>query len=101
MSIFYLILFSLCFSQNIYTDYLVISSDTIDVFSYQIPELYDGSISSPLLLTFHQWGGNENSNYCTKDSCASGLTCYNQPSMEEVTDTNYRNYRNINKRIRT
>jgi pimeloyl-ACP methyl ester carboxylesterase len=39
--------------------------DTIDIFSYQIPEFYDGSIPSPILVAFHQWGGNENSTYYT------------------------------------
>ena len=53
-------------SQGIYTDYLIENSDTLDVFSYQIPELYNENISHPLLLTFHQWGGNEDSNYSTE-----------------------------------
>ena len=56
--IIFFILLSFSFSQTIYTDYLVVSGDTIDVFSYQIPELYNESISHPLLLTFHQWGGD-------------------------------------------
>ncbi|MAQ43421.1 MAG: hypothetical protein CMG25_02915 [Candidatus Marinimicrobia bacterium] len=39
--------------------------DTIDVFSYQIPAFYDESIPAPILVAFHQWGGNENSTYYT------------------------------------
>ena len=64
--IIFFILFSFCFSQTIYTDYLVVSGDTIDVFSYQIPENYNPDNLHPLLVTFHQWGGNENSNYSTE-----------------------------------
>ena len=66
MIILYFILLTLCFTQTIYTDYLVVSNDTIDVFSYQIPENYNANIVHPLLVTFHQWGGNENSNYYTE-----------------------------------
>ena len=39
--------------------------DSIDVFSYQIPEAYDDGSAHPLLVAFHQWGGNENSTYYT------------------------------------
>ena len=61
-----ILLLSISISQDIYTDYIVEGQDTIDVFSYQIPSLYNEDISHPLLLTFHQWGGNENSNYYTQ-----------------------------------
>tara|TARA_Y100001970_G_scaffold267137_1_gene356684 strand:- start:3577 stop:4974 length:1398 start_codon:yes stop_codon:yes gene_type:complete len=63
--LFILYLISLCLSQDIYTEYLIIENDTIDVFSYQIPENYDNLISHPLLIAFHQWGGNQNSTYYT------------------------------------
>ena len=53
-------------SQEIFTDYLVEDHDTIDIFSYQIPEGYNSNNSYPLLVAFHQWGGNENSNYSTQ-----------------------------------
>lgn len=53
------------FSQEIYTNYLVENNDTLDVFSYQIPENYNDNNQHPLLITFHQWGGNQNSNYYT------------------------------------
>ena len=58
-------LISLCLSQDIYTEYLIMQGDTIDVFSYQIPAFYDESIPTPILVVFHQWGGNENSTYYT------------------------------------
>ena len=57
---------TLALCQDIYTDYLIEAGDTIDVFSYQIPESYDANNSHPLLIAFHQWGGNENSNYYTE-----------------------------------
>ena len=60
------ILFNDLYSQEIYVDYLIADNDTVDVFSYQIPDQYNENISHPLLLTFHQWGGNENSNYYTE-----------------------------------
>ena len=60
-----LLLLTLLFNQEIYTNYLIENGDTIDVFSYQIPENYNSNTPHPLLVTFHQWGGNENSNYFT------------------------------------
>ena len=63
---FIIILFTAITTQEIYTEYLIIDLDTIDTFSYQIPSDYDNNMSHPLLLTFHQWGGNENSNYYTQ-----------------------------------
>ena len=63
---FIIILFTILTTQEIYTEYLIIDLDTIDTFSYQIPSDYDNNMSHPLLLTFHQWGGNENSNYYTQ-----------------------------------
>ena len=62
----YFIAITIGLSQEIYTDYLIESGDTIDVFSYQIPETYNINNAHPLLVAFHQWGGNENSNYSTE-----------------------------------
>ena len=62
-SMLYILLLGLGFSQEITTEYLVENGDTIDVFSYQIPENYDFLNSHALLVAFHQWGGDENSNY--------------------------------------
>ena len=56
---------SLCFSQEVFTEYLLMDGDTVDVFSYQIPESYDGSSACALLVAFHQWGGSESSTYTT------------------------------------
>jgi pimeloyl-ACP methyl ester carboxylesterase len=59
-------MFTLIFPQEIFSDFYVVNSDTIDTFSYQIPENYTGETGVPLLVAFHQWGGNENSNYSTE-----------------------------------
>ena len=61
-----IITFEIILCQEIFTDYLVIDEDTVDVFSYQIPNNYNENNPVPLLVAFHQWGGNENSNYYTE-----------------------------------
>ena len=53
------------FSQSVYTEFVLMDGDTVDTFSYQIPSNYSGTDSVPLLVVFHQWGGNENSSYYT------------------------------------
>ena len=64
--IIYICFCSFLISQDIYTQYLIEDYDTLDVFSYQIPDIYDESIPVPLLVAFHQWGGNEDSPYYTQ-----------------------------------
>ena len=61
----YICLCSFLISQDIYTQYIGESHDTLDVFSYQIPTTYDESIPVPILIAFHQWGGNQNTPYNT------------------------------------
>ena len=56
----FLFLISLSFNQEIFTEYLILENDTIDVFSYQIPQNYNSNNQHPLVVTFHQWGGNQN-----------------------------------------
>ena len=56
---------STCLSQEIYTGYIIEGHDTLDIFSYQIPSNYLESNQHPLLIAFHQWGGNQNSPYST------------------------------------
>ena len=62
---YFITLISIISSQEIFTEYLIVEQDTLDVFSYQIPENYNNDIEHTLLVTFHQWGGNQNSNYYT------------------------------------
>jgi hypothetical protein len=57
---------SLVWSQDIYTEYLVIGEDSLDVFSYQIPENYNDLNTHSLLVVFHQWGGDEITPYYTQ-----------------------------------
>jgi len=64
-NLFILICLSVFYSQNIYTDYIIENGDTLDVFSYQIPSNYSDIQNHPLLIAFHQWGGNQNSPYYT------------------------------------
>ena len=52
-------------SQEIYTGYIIENTDTLDVFSYQIPSGYLDSNEHPILVAFHQWGGNQDSPYST------------------------------------
>ena len=68
LRIFWLSFYILGFvhSQTIYTEYVIMNNDTVDVFSYQIPFDYLGIEPVPLLVVFHQWGGNENSSYSTE-----------------------------------
>lgn len=63
---FTIIYFCIVHTQEIFTEYLVVEGDTIDVFSYQIPDGYSSESNAPLLIAFHQWGGNENSTYYTE-----------------------------------
>ena len=52
-------------SQDIFTEYIVNNEDTVDVFSYQVPSLYSENQNHPLIVAFHQWGGNQNTPYNT------------------------------------
>ena len=60
-----ILLLTFGYSQEILTEYLVQDQDTIDVFSYQIPQGYSAGQLHPLLIAFHQWGGSESSSYYT------------------------------------
>ncbi|MBC8198133.1 MAG: hypothetical protein H8E60_09635 [Candidatus Marinimicrobia bacterium] len=57
MKIIYGIILSISFSQEIFTEYLVINGDTLDNFIYQIPEQSNNELA-PLLVVFHQWSGS-------------------------------------------
>ena len=59
------ILFSIkiILSQEIIEQFLIHENDTIDVFAYQLPENYSEFSSYPLLVAFHQWGGNHLSTF--------------------------------------
>ena len=61
-----IIMLSLMFTQNVYTEHVIEDQDTLDIFSYQIPSNYSNQEECPLLVAFHQWGGNQNSPYNTQ-----------------------------------
>ena len=61
-----IITLSLLLPQSIYTGYVIENQDTLDIFSYQIPSNYSNQEECPLLVAFHQWGGNQNSPYNTQ-----------------------------------
>ena len=42
------------------------NGNELDVFAYQIPENYNSNNSHPLLVAFHQWGGNQTSPFSTQ-----------------------------------
>ena len=57
---------SMLFAQDVYLGYVIEEQDTLDIFSYQIPSNYSNSQQHPLLVAFHQWGGNQNTPYNTQ-----------------------------------
>ena len=61
-----IIILSFSLSQDTYTGYVVEEQDTLDIFSYQIPSNYLNENDHPLLVAFHQWGGNQNTPYYTQ-----------------------------------
>ena len=58
-------LISISTAQDIFTGYVIENHDTLDIFSYQIPSLYSENSEHPLLVAFHQWGGNQDTPYHT------------------------------------
>ena len=42
------------------------NGNEVDIFAYQIPENYNANNLHPLLIAFHQWGGNQMSPFNTQ-----------------------------------
>ncbi|MBT7376777.1 MAG: hypothetical protein HN820_01325 [Candidatus Marinimicrobia bacterium] len=42
------------------------NGNEVDIFAYQIPENYNPNNQHPLLIAFHQWGGNQMSTFSTE-----------------------------------
>jgi pimeloyl-ACP methyl ester carboxylesterase len=42
------------------------NGNQLDVFAYQLPENYNANFEHPLLVAFHQWGGNHLSTFSTQ-----------------------------------
>ena len=69
--------FTIVFSQIIEEEFIFDNNgEQIDVFAYQIPENYNPNIPHPLLVTFHQWGGNQ-------------LTPFNYQFDEQANERNW------------
>ena len=96
--ILYFLLFNyIIFNQEIYTEYLIDNQDTLDTFSYQIPDNYNSLEAHPLLVTFHQWGGNHNSNYYTQfdEECNSRDWIMLSPFGGAVNNYNHQGAQNL------
>ena len=64
--IFLISLLSFVCMQTIYEETIFFDNGEFDYFAYQIPEEYNNDISHPLLIAFHQWGGNHMSTFSTE-----------------------------------
>ena len=52
-------------SQTIYEQTLYENGEQLDIFAYQLPENFDSESTYPLLVAFHQWGGDHMSTFST------------------------------------
>ena len=52
-------------SQIIYEQTIYEDGQELDVFAYQLPENFNPDLTYPLLVAFHQWGGNHMSPFST------------------------------------
>jgi len=53
------------YAQIVYEETLYENGEQLDVFAYQLPENFDPNNTYPLLIAFHQWGGNHMSTIST------------------------------------
>ena len=58
-------LVSIIYNQTVYEQTLYENGEELDVFAYQIPENFNSEMTYPLLIAFHQWGGNHLSTFST------------------------------------
>ena len=56
---------TILYGQTIYEQILYEDDEQLDIFAYQIPESFDLESTYPLLIGFHQWGGNQMSTFST------------------------------------
>ncbi len=59
-------MYSLLLSQIVYEEIIYLENGSTDSFAYQIPNDYNDNIDHPLLVVFHQWGGNHMSVFSTE-----------------------------------
>ena len=53
------------YGQTVYEETLYENEQELDTFAYQLPEGFDSNNTYPLLIAFHQWGGNHMSTFST------------------------------------
>jgi len=53
------------YAQTIYEQVLYENDEQLDIFAYQLPENFNLETIYPLLIGFHQWGGNHMSTFTT------------------------------------
>ena len=62
---FILFISNFIYTQIIYEQSLYENGETLDIFAYQIPEDFNPNSTYPLLVAFHQWGGDHMSPFYT------------------------------------
>ena len=63
--LFSILAFTSLYGQTVYEQTLYENGQEIDTFAYQLPENFDSNNTYPLLIAFHQWGGNHMSTFST------------------------------------
>jgi len=61
----FLSIFTIIYSQTVYEQIIYENEEELDIFAYQLPENFDSNLPYPLLIAFHQWGGNHMSPFST------------------------------------
>ncbi len=60
-----IIITTVIYAQTVYEQILYENGEQLDVFAYQLPENFNLETTYPLLIGFHQWGGNHMSTFST------------------------------------
>ena len=60
-----ILVFAQIYGQTVYEEILYENGEELDTFAYQLPENFNPDNIYPLLIAFHQWGGNHLSTFST------------------------------------
>jgi len=60
-----ILVFTQIYGQTVYEEILYENGEELDTFAYQLPENFNPDNIYPLLIAFHQWGGNHLSTFST------------------------------------
>ena len=63
--LFILSISNIIYTQTVYEQILYENGQELDVFAYQLPESFNSDSTYPLLVAFHQWGGDHMSPFYT------------------------------------